>query len=346
MKKTNFKLKNNKWSFGDRGQGIVSVLVAIGVGTVALGFITDMLIQQGVGQKYLTQKFEINDLTNNIISTFSKASNCTCQFADSAAVNPNFGNFTNLKFNSTIVDGSQKIDVRKIYTGCLGGPNPPLVIAEQGVDLPNSSGIRVNKVELVNLRPTGAANEWQGQWQVSFQTGSGSIVRSTKPTSITQKITINTAAPYSATAAVISACGGVDSGMPETPIGSIIAWHKSFPNTPGLPVGWVECNGQVISDAASVYNGQTVPNLNSDTQDGSVASGMFLRGASTSGTLQDDATALNGLSVTSRTNDGSTVGGGGSGAVGNNTPGNVNLLSSDTETRPANMTVVWIMKIR
>ncbi|MDQ3009057.1 MAG: hypothetical protein M3Q81_05740, partial [bacterium] len=64
-----------------------------------------------------------------------------------------------------------------------------------------------------------------------------------------------------------------------TPIGSITAWHKSFANTPALSTSWVECNGQVLSDASSVYNSQTLPNLNG----ASAATPRFLRGALTSG---------------------------------------------------------------
>ena len=59
------------------------------------------------------------------------------------------------------------------------------------------------------------------------------------------------------------------------PIGSVMPWLKTFTNTPALAAGWVECNGQVLSDAGSVYNGQTIPNLNGDNR--------FLRGNATSG---------------------------------------------------------------
>jgi microcystin-dependent protein len=59
------------------------------------------------------------------------------------------------------------------------------------------------------------------------------------------------------------------------PIGSVVAWLKSYANTPALPTGWVECNGQTLSDADSVFNGQAIPNLN--------GANRFLRGNSTSG---------------------------------------------------------------
>lgn len=59
------------------------------------------------------------------------------------------------------------------------------------------------------------------------------------------------------------------------PIGAIFPWLKSFTNTPALPSTFIECNGQVINDAASVYNGQNAPNLNGNN--------YFLMGNATSG---------------------------------------------------------------
>lgn len=60
-----------------------------------------------------------------------------------------------------------------------------------------------------------------------------------------------------------------------SPIGAVVAWLKSFTNTPALPTGWVECDGSVLSDGDSVYNGQTLPDLNGNNN--------FIRGNSTSG---------------------------------------------------------------
>ena len=59
------------------------------------------------------------------------------------------------------------------------------------------------------------------------------------------------------------------------PIGGVIAWLKTMTNTPALPPEFVECNGQVLADPDSPYNGQTIPNLNSGHR--------FLRGGTASG---------------------------------------------------------------
>lgn len=149
------------------------------------------------------------------------------------------------------------------------------------------------------------------------------------------------------------------------PVGSIIAWHKSLTGVPALPGSWVECDGRTISDVDSPLNGRQVPNLNT---------GRFLRGAGTSGTLQDDALQEHRHEL----NAGTTID-----LLRNVHPsGNRELYSSDqanltgvgagyydiyvtvapiisapvgigtnaartaTETRPSNMSVVWIIRIK
>lgn len=71
-------------------------------------------------------------------------------------------------------------------------------------------------------------------------------------------------------------------GFGIAPIGSVMPWMKSLTSTPSLPSGWVECNGQVLSDTASVYNGVTMPDLNDNHAAG--IGRTFLVGGSTSGT--------------------------------------------------------------
>ncbi|GIV32575.1 MAG: hypothetical protein KatS3mg031_0110 [Chitinophagales bacterium] len=77
------------------------------------------------------------------------------------------------------------------------------------------------------------------------------------------------------------------------PIGTIQAFHKSMTGTPSLPWGWVECNGQVLNDPESPYDGLTLPALNATftTEAGSLSSaGLFLRGFSVSGIISADQT--------------------------------------------------------
>lgn len=65
----------------------------------------------------------------------------------------------------------------------------------------------------------------------------------------------------------------------NVPVGCVLAYLKSFPNAPALPASWAECNGQVLNDVESPFNGATLPNLNG----ASGGSQRFLRGATASG---------------------------------------------------------------
>ena len=69
----------------------------------------------------------------------------------------------------------------------------------------------------------------------------------------------------------------VDSATTLSIDSDIMATGEAFViyKTPELDDSWVECNGQTLSDADSIYNGETIPDLNGDAQ--------FLYGAATSG---------------------------------------------------------------
>src|SRR4051794_30062889 len=76
----------------------------------------------------------------------------------------------------------------------------------------------------------------------------------------------------------------------SAPVGCVKAWLKSFPGVPATPSGWMECNGQVLNDAQSPLDGQTLPDLN-----GGAGIQRFLRGAMASGgTGGSDAMNLGG----------------------------------------------------
>lgn len=61
----------------------------------------------------------------------------------------------------------------------------------------------------------------------------------------------------------------------DVPLGTVLSWLKSLTGCPALSANFVECNGQTLSDAESLFNGQVIPNLNGNIN--------VLKGASTSG---------------------------------------------------------------
>lgn len=119
------------------------------------------------------------------------------------------------------------------------------------------------------------------------------------------------------------------------PIGTITAWHKNLSGTPALPATWLECNGQTVSDAASPYDGVALPDLNGDAR--------FLRGGSTSGTLQAEDVGPHTHGDFQSGGDSTKLSGGDGSATGDT------HLTDDgggSESRPINMSVVWVIKIK
>jgi hypothetical protein len=139
----------------------------------------------------------------------------------------------------------------------------------------------------------------------------------------------------------------------SSPIGAVIGWHKDFANTPSLYGKWVECNGQVLSEPLSPYDGQTLPDLNGDER--------FLRGGATSGILQADSIQGHWHRIRGGTGAAATLSAAVPQVLGQATfnqnvdnvvrdvvEDTINGYGSprvDTETRPINMSVVWIIRV-
>jgi hypothetical protein len=111
-----------------------------------------------------------------------------------------------------------------------------------------------------------------------------------------------------------------------SPIGAVIAWLKDYTNTPSLPSSWVECNGQTLDDEESVYDGQTIPDLNGGNR--------FLRGSSSSGTTGGSDTHNH--TVNKTYDDFNTAG---SNAL-------TNITLDAASSLPKYYEVVWIMRVK
>lgn len=115
----------------------------------------------------------------------------------------------------------------------------------------------------------------------------------------------------------------------EKPIGSVTAYLKTFAGTPSLPSGWIECNGQTISEARSPYNGQAIPNLNGNNN--------FLRGGATSGSTGGSATHTHTYNFTTTY--------GARDSLRNAYPEPENKSITSESSLPPYYNVVWIMRI-
>jgi len=125
------------------------------------------------------------------------------------------------------------------------------------------------------------------------------------------------------------------------PVGAIVAWHKTFTNTPALPSEFVECNGQTLSDTGSVYNTQTIPNLNA----ASSGTHRFLRGSTTSGSTSGSENHTHTGTTDPEGTSSAVCNGGGSLCVA--PMGHSHSFTTDaTSTLPSYFEVVWIMRVK
>ena len=112
----------------------------------------------------------------------------------------------------------------------------------------------------------------------------------------------------------------------DVPIGSIIAWDKNLYGN--LPDNFCECNGQVLSDPESVFNGDTIPDLNSTNR--------MLRGNVTSGGSGGSPTHTHDWNFST-----SYLGG-----PGSNYCATAPINTSSESNYPPYYDVVWVMRIK
>jgi len=107
---------------------------------------------------------------------------------------------------------------------------------------------------------------------------------------------------------------------------------------PELPAGFVECNGQMVNDEESPLYGEYLPDLNGDAR--------FLRGGATSGTFQSDQNQSHRHQLDLQE---SNVAAGSDRSrlkEYGSSPFSYSSYSGGDESRPINMSVVWIIKIK
>lgn len=126
---------------------------------------------------------------------------------------------------------------------------------------------------------------------------------------------------------------GVDLGA--VPLGVIVFWYKGFTGVGSImPYGYLECNGQVVSDVESPLNGQTLPDLNTGAK-------RFLRGSTTAGTLAGSDAVCHTHAITA--GSGSVQSGAGAAVITSVTSPTGGTAPN---TVPAHMEAVPIMRIK
>ncbi|MCF8277503.1 MAG: hypothetical protein K9J17_12290 [Flavobacteriales bacterium] len=175
-------------------------------------------------------------------------------------------------------------------------------------------------------------------------------IRTTAPTEVLDvngSVRIRGGSPEVGDVLTATSTDGTATWSAGVPLGTIVAWHKNG-GAGTLPSGWEECDG-----SPSSRNGITIPNLNGGTtsKSGDASKGHFLRGHTSSGVFETDA-SNNFYEVNQDADDG--------GANtrqldddGEYTDWFQQYYSNDrmrfknegVETRVTNMSVVWIIKV-
>jgi hypothetical protein len=134
------------------------------------------------------------------------------------------------------------------------------------------------------------------------------------------------------------------------PVGGITAWAKDLGgHTPPLPIEYHECDGSVLADPESPFNGDTLPNLN--------ATGSFLRGDANSGATGGDVVSQHNHLVSGNTGSKTDVLAAGAvigtqlPAYSKTTTGHLHAVSinsgfNDTPILPTYYTVVWVIRVK
>jgi hypothetical protein len=120
-----------------------------------------------------------------------------------------------------------------------------------------------------------------------------------------------------------------DVGYGIVPIGGIVAWLKTFcfgTSAALLIPNYLECNGQVVADGGSPFDGMALPDLNTTN--------TFLRGNATSGGTGGAATHSHTLLLATPPIHG--------GAPDGTYEPNTNAVSNI----PPYMNVVWVIRIK
>lgn len=168
------------------GMGLVEAIVAMGIGLIVLLSLTSLILSFHKDTKALEQKLDVLNLQQLMQTALTGADVCNCHL--NPQLNYDDSQDGVLRFNTAIVDGSQRIPLPRIRLGCSAA-SPILV--EEGMTLP--SGVVVDKVYFRPMAPTGLSEQWHGEWQVSFR--EDSLVRSFKTIQLRQLFTHNVGLP-------------------------------------------------------------------------------------------------------------------------------------------------------
>lgn len=118
---------------------------------------------------YLSQKLDAKNLSLHL-NTLSQTPMCNCQLGADSFPDPTVAPVPTLTFDSTVTDGTQFLNIRRIRSGC-DATSP--VVVQEGQEV--GPGLVVKQIHFDNLRPS-SGTKWTGDWRISFQQSGSHVV--------------------------------------------------------------------------------------------------------------------------------------------------------------------------
>lgn len=201
----------------NRGFSLVGAMVGGAVlAIIASGFATMMSMQYKQARD-LSQKVETLELRNSLMTVFTNANVCGCNF------NPtqNTGQATDLKFDGSDL-ANASMTITEVYSRCgsTGEPELPLLTANEKVP-GTQTELRVERMEIRDFADTGTTDQLQATLYTYFS--EVGATRGRAPLQMRLNLLVDSATP---TASTIVSCaagsmppgsGGGGGGGPTTP---------------------------------------------------------------------------------------------------------------------------------
>lgn len=197
--------------FNTRGMSLVEVLVSLGITVILMSATASMFVTQQRENRALNQKLEMIELKNQIMQAFQNPLNCTWQLA---------GKTFDTTGVSTTTPSPTIIELGELRQG---QNNTSLLLAKNNTRLPGTqTNLLVANVRFSNIVATDNANEYKGNFEISF--AEASLARPIRAITIPQ--TIQTTGSPTAT---ISICGNAASGGGQAfELGGFYVWHRHY----------------------------------------------------------------------------------------------------------------------
>lgn len=144
-----------------KGFGLSESLVACLILGIAVAGLSTLFSNQIKGMSYLTEGQDLMDLRARLQTVLKRPQNCACHLNPDLTTDDS--NDPLLVLDPTNTTSGQTLPLLSVKAGCA--VNSP-VILQQGGTLTN--GLRVQAVQVADLRPTGVAQQWSGFWHMQL----------------------------------------------------------------------------------------------------------------------------------------------------------------------------------